>query len=176
MGIYKNLFISGTPGVGKTTLIREVTLPYVERVGGFYTEEMRKGSKRWSFKLHAFSGQEGILAAKGLASPHKLDKYGVDLEVMETIGVPAMETAMAEKDLIVIDEIGAMEMMSEKFRETLIKCLNGSKPVLATIRHHSQPFSEELKRMSETNTLHLTRVNFPEIKTGVQLWLKNVLK
>ena len=167
----KNLFIAGTRGVGKTQLLREVTLSRRERIGGFYTEHILSGHIRKGFMIRTFDGQERMLAAKGLKSAHKLGKYGVDLNALENVGVPALKLALMSKDLIVIDEIGSMEMMSERFRMTLLECLVSAKPVLATIRAASQPFSDQAKALADTQTILLTKSNYAAVKQQVRKWI-----
>ena len=167
----KNLFIAGTPGVGKTTLLREVTLPKRQRIGGFYTEHMLSGRQRKGFVMRTFDGQERVLAAKGMKSPHQLGKYGVDINALENVGIPALKLGLMTKDLVVIDEIGSMEMMSERFRQTLLECLTSTKPVLATIRAASQPFSDQVKKFSDTQTIVLTKANYNQVKLQVRKWL-----
>jgi len=169
--VNKNLFIAGTPGVGKTTLLRETTLARRERIGGFYTDHLLSGRVRKGFIIRTFDGQDRILAQKGLKSPHQLGKYGVDLNALENVGVPALRLALMSKDVIVIDEIGAMEMMSERFREVLLECLNSTKPVLATIRAAAQPFSDEVKKLADTKTIQLTKSNYAQTKQLVRKWL-----
>lgn len=169
--VAKNLFIAGAPGVGKTTLLREVTLSRREKIGGFYTEHILVGRIRKGFIIRTFDGQERMLAARGLKSSHKLGSYGVDLNALENVGVPALKLALMTKDLIVIDEIGSMEMMSERFRTTLLECLTSTKPVLASIRVASQPFSDQVKKFSDTQTLLLTKSNYTSIKQQVRKWL-----
>lgn len=171
----KNLFISGTPGVGKTTLLREVTLPKREKIGGFYTEHILAGRVRKGFMIRTFDGQERMLAAKGLKSPHQLGKYGVDLNALENVGVPALKLAMMSKDLIVIDEIGSMEMMSERFRTVLLESLTSTKPVLATIRSAAQPFADQVKKFADTETIHLTKSNYAAVKQQVRKWIDSHL-
>jgi len=168
----KNLIIAGTPGVGKTTLLREVTLSKRAHIGGFYTEHILSGRIRKGFMIRTFDGQERVLAAKGLKSPHKLGKYGVDLNALENVGVPALKLALMTKSLIVIDEIGSMEVMSERFRAVLMECLMSTKPVLATIRAASQPFSDQVKKFSDTQTLLLTKANYTAVKQQVRKWLE----
>lgn len=167
----KNLFLSGTAGVGKTTLIKEVTLPYRQKLGGFVTEEMRENGRRQGFVLKTFEGKEGVLALKGRSSPYKLNKYGIDLSVLEELGVKAMQEAAQTKELIVIDEIGSMEVISPLFREVLLKCLASPKRVLATIRAGAQPFTDEVKRFQNTEIIALTRDNYLEVKQEVVQWL-----
>jgi nucleoside-triphosphatase len=168
----KNLFVSGTAGVGKTTLMREVTLAKRDRIGGFYTEPIMAGRIRKGFMIRTFDGQDRMLASKGLKSPHQLGKYGVDLNALENVGVPALRLALMSKDIIVVDEIGSMEMMSERFRTILLECLNSSKPVLATIRSAAQPFSDEVKKLVDTQTIVLTKSNYAQTKQQVRKWIE----
>ena len=171
----KNLFIAGSRGVGKTMLLREVTLAKKERIGGFYTEHIMSGRMRKGFMIRTFDGQERMLAATGLKSSHQLGKYGVDLNALENVGVPALKLALESKDLIVIDEIGSMEMMSERFRITLLECLTSTKPILATIRASSQPFSDQVKKFADTQTLLLTKSNYASVKQQVRKWIETHL-
>lgn len=65
------------------------------------------------FRLVILDGQEGILAHVNSASPLRLGRYGVILDALESIGITAVAQARSAKCLIVIDEIGAMEVYSE---------------------------------------------------------------
>lgn len=170
--VTKNLVLTGTPGVGKTTLIKEVTLPYLDRVGGFYTEQILDGGKRSGFKIRTFDGREGVLASKGLASPARLNKYGIDLGTLERLGVGALVSALEGKRVVVVDEIGSMEILSERFRATVLQCLASPHcRVLATIRRGSQPFTDSIKKMYDTEVMELTRDGFLKARDAVQRWL-----
>lgn len=168
----KNLFIAGARGVGKTQLLKEVTLSRAERIGGFYTEHIMQGRMRKGFMIRTFDGQERMLAATGLKSQHQLGKYGVDLNALENVGVPALKLGLMSKDVIVVDEIGSMEMMSERFRLTLLEALTSSKPILATIRVSAQPFSDQVKKFADTQTIVLTKSNYTSVKQQVRKWLE----
>ncbi len=167
----KNIFITGKPGSGKTTLIKEACLPFLPQVGGFYTEEIREGTKRMGFRLKTFDGREGVLARKGMKSAYKLDKYGVNLEVLEGIGICSMRNALQEKRVIVIDEVGSMEILSDAFRAALMECLLSPRKVLATIRYNAQPFTDEVKKMGETTLLTVSRDDFVQRKAQLRAWL-----
>ncbi|MFH1259675.1 MAG: nucleoside-triphosphatase [Elusimicrobiota bacterium] len=168
----KNLVIAGNPGTGKTTLILEATLPFREIIGGFYTEEIHKSNQLWGFRIKSFDGQEGIFSHKGMESKIKLNKYGVDIEILETIAVSSMEEALHSKEIIVIDEIGAMECLSEKFSQVLIKCLNSPKRILAAIRRNSQPFTDQMKIFPQTRIIELTNDSFLDCKKKLRQWLE----
>lgn len=134
-------------------------------------EEITEENMRMGFLLKTLDGKEGVLAKKGMKSRHKLNKYGIDLEVLESSGIQAVLVALKENKIIVIDEIGTMEVISEKFRQALIESLNSSSRVLATIRHNSQPFTDEIKKMTDTQILHLTRENYHELKGQILEWI-----
>ena len=167
----KNLFITGKPASGKTTLIKEVCLPAMNKIGGFYTEEITEGAARLGFKLKTFDGQEGVLAEKGMKSNHKLNKYGIDIGVLEGLGAGSLIKALKEKEIIVIDEIGSMEIISELFRKILIECLNSEKRILGTLRYNAQPFTDEIKKIADTEILVLVRENFIEVKNEAKRWI-----
>ena len=168
----KNLFITGKPGSGKTTLIKEVCLPVMDRVGGFYTEEMTESGSRLGFVLKTFDGREGVLAKKGMKSSYKFNKYGIDGHVLEDIGAGSLAKALKEKELIVIDEIGSIEIVSELFRKMLIVCLVSEKRVLATVRYNAQPFTDDIKKMKDTSVIVLSRDNYMEVKKEVRDWIE----
>jgi len=168
----KNLFVTGTPGVGKTTLIKECVLPFRESVGGFFTEEIRENRERRGFLLKTFSGESGILAEKGRKGKFKVNKYGVDINVLDDLGVAALQVAEKEKAVVVVDEIGTMEMLSQKFCAAIAQLLKGSKPVLATIRQKAEPFTSQIKKMGETKLISLNRDNFPVVKNEVRRWVE----
>ena len=112
-----------------------------------------------------------MLAKKGMKSLLKLNKYGVDPEVLEGLGAEALRKALKSKELIVIDEIGSMEIMSGVFREALMECLNSDKKVLATVRYNAQPFTDEIKKMGNTSLFTLSRENYLEVKKKVKGWI-----
>ncbi len=168
----KNLIITGSPGVGKTTLIKECVQPFREHVDGFYTEELRSGSERHGFLLKTFAGGSGVMAQKGLKSSIKLNKYGIDLRVIDELGVPAIRQALAAKRIVVVDEIGTMEMMSTAFCEIIGQALSGDRPLLASIRLKAEPFTSQIRKMANTRLIHLTRENFPNVKVDVRRWIE----
>jgi len=171
----KNVIVDGAVGIGKSTLIREVTLPFRGRIAGFYTEEVARDGERHGFILRTFAGEECLFASRDFKEGPRISKYRVDLSAFERVGVAAIERASAGSGVVVIDEIGSMEVLSERFRAALFQCLSGPARTLATIRQKSQPFESEIRRLADTERLTVTRENFAELKESLRAWLAGSL-
>ena len=163
----KNVLITGKPGVGKSTLVRrliELARSKGFKVGGLSTPEMRVGGRRVGFKLvDIATGDEGVLAKIGIRGP-MVSKYGVNLNDLRRVGVGAIKRAMMESDLIIIDEIGKMELFSEEFKQAVVEALNSEKPVVATIgKLLRDPFVKEILSRKDVLLFEITVRNRDEI-------------
>ena len=161
MAVKKNILITGRPRVGKSTIIKKVVerfrlLGYT-KMGGFYTSEMVKDGRRAGFVIHTLDGRSGRLAEIGLESRYTLGKYGIDLAAFESIALSALEDAINLGYLVVIDEIGFMELKSRRFRELVSNALTLSPPVIATIMRSSFDFPDTIKAREDV-TLITVRV------------------
>ncbi|MFN3420419.1 MAG: NTPase [Armatimonadota bacterium] len=174
----KNLLLTGLPGVGKTTVIRKVLslLPFGLKFGGFFTEEVREGGERVGFQIVSTDGQRAWLARKGFPSPHKVGKYGVNVEAIESVIIPALDRAIEQADLIVIDEIAKMELSHPAFAEIVWRCLESSKPVLGTIQRSHLPFIERVKARADTQVLEVTKENRDILPEKIVAVLTDLLK
>ena len=160
----KKILLEGLPGVGKTTLILAIAERLkLRRIGGFYTGEIREGSKRVGFSITNFKGESGILSHISIKSGPRVGKYKVDLKTLEKIGVEALERAMTEAEVILIDEIGKMEMFSQRFRETVMRCFDSPKPIVATIILRPHPFADKLKARPDVELIRVTERNREEL-------------
>lgn len=86
---------------------------------------------------------------------------------MDDVATPAIERAIAEARLIVIDEIGKMELLSNRFRQAVLAALECGKPVLATIMLAGHPWADALKRRPEVSLVVLTETNRSEAATDL---------
>lgn len=158
MGELTNFFVTGKPRVGKTTLIKRV-IESLPCVGGFYTEEISHLNVRQGFKIITMDGKEGILARKGLPSPFRLGKYGINVKDLEEIGVKAIEEALLTKEMVVIDEIAKMELFSSLFREVVVKALDSSKRVIGVIQMTNHPFLNNIRNRPDVEIHQLETHN-----------------
>jgi len=145
--------------VGKTTLVNKITKQLSCKIGGFYTHEMRENGKRTGFYITDFDGNQMIMASERSDLPYRVNKYGVNINAFEKVGIPAMERALKSADLILIDEIGRMEMFSPKFCDMLRKVFDSEKPLLATIKRVDCELTKELKKRKDVELIEVTKFN-----------------
>ncbi len=138
----KNILLHGLPGSGKTTLVERLVqkIPYPKR--GFYTREVRERGRRVGFKIITLDGKEAWLAKRGKGYP-QVGKYRVYVESFEKLAVPTIQE-VNPGEMMVIDEIGKMELFSKNFQEAVLKVLDSQVPVLATVGYGLLPFVEKL--------------------------------
>jgi len=165
-------FLTGEPGCGKTTLIREVLARSNKSAGGFYTQEIRSAGVRQGFKIVTLDGKTATLAHTDIRSPYRVSKYGVDLANMEELAVPAIREATETKDIVIIDEVGKMELFSGSFKEAVIEALQSGKKVLGTIMLASHPWADKIKELPEVEIVRVTKANRSEVLAKLLAWLQ----
>jgi len=164
--------LTGQPGTGKTSLIKQAVALMTGEAGGFYTEEIRSQGVRQGFRLVTLSGQIAVMSHVNIHSPHRVSKYGVDIESLERVGVAEIQRAAQECNLIVIDEIGKMELYSPKFREAVRQIIDSGKKFLGTIMLNPNPWADEIKRHPNVNLITVARDNHERVLEEIQRWLE----
>ena len=162
--------LTGSPGTGKTTIITEALARIDTTAGGFYTEEIRVGDFRQGFKIVTLDGQNAVLAHVDFPDPH-IGKYGINIDNLDKFGSNAIYKAINESSVIIIDEIGKMELLSPIFKEVVLKAIDSGKKVLGTIVLHPHPFTDGIKRNPKVNVVHISRVNHEQVLNKVVKWL-----
>ena len=160
----KHLLLTGKPGVGKTTLIEKLIVvlrkiyPHIQ-ITGFITKEVRSQSSRIGFNIHTLDGQRGLLARVEpikQGQKYQVGKYFVELEDLETIGISSLRKSA---DIIILDEIGKMELFSQVFRETLKLILDGKTKIIGSIAWYDTPLIRKIKESSNVEVQVVTRQN-----------------
>jgi nucleoside-triphosphatase len=165
------LLLTGPPGVGKTTVIREVARALAgRRLGGFYTEELRLGRSRRGFTAVTFDGWRQDLARVDCRSPARVGRYGVDLAVLEELAERALGLEPAAEAYLV-DEIGKMECLSARFVAAMRRLLDAGRPVVATVGERGGGFIAEVKARPGVPLWRVTHGSREALPAQVLAWL-----
>jgi len=155
------ILITGKPRAGKTTLIKRIYENLEDEkkkeIRGFFTEEIRERGDRVGFYVENFTGQRNIFAHVEIKSNLKVGRYGVDIECFEKIALPEIEEAIKENKILFVDEIGKMELFSERFKKLIKDALDKDLKFLGTVSISPLPFIKEIKQREDVK---LYAINF----------------
>lgn len=163
--------LTGKPGTGKTSLIKRALAGIKGKAGGFYTEEIRTRGVREGFRLVTLDGQSIILAHINIKSSYRVSKYGVDIDSLDQVGVAALRRAAEQCALVVVDEIGKMELFSTNFWETIGQIMGSGQRILGTIMLSPHPWADAIKRQPQVKLITVTRDNHEPVLAELKEWL-----
>lgn len=125
------------------------------------SREVREKGTRAGFEIMDFeTEQRGWLAHVDQAEGPQVGKYRVNLKDLDAVGANSIRNAVASAQIVVIDEIGPMELHSSVFREAVVQALNSSKPLLGVIHHRARdPLIDSLKTRDDSEILEVTYGN-----------------
>ncbi len=169
------LLLTGRPGVGKTTLIKAVIAPLGDQAGGFYTEEILGPGGRKGFRLVTLDGQMAVIAHIDFKSRSQVGRYGVDVSTIDRVGASAIRAAVERKPIVIIDEIGKMELFSSQFQSAVLKAVSSPKIVLATVMREEQPWVAALKALPNVTVWEIDKTNRTRLVAEVLGWLNRTL-
>ena len=154
------ILLTGMPNTGKSTAIMSlIDVLGRDRCGGFYTKEILQDGQRVGFRTHTFSGKEFILAHVDFPKVYAVEEFGVDLDSFERICID--EILNCDKQYLIIDEIGSMQLYSDKFKKLLLDLHKSERKIIATICMIDTDFTAVYKDINKDNlyTLDLNNRN-----------------
>jgi len=159
------LLIEGAYDSGKSKLMERLVtkLGGKMKLGGYYTRDIMENGERVGVKIVTVDKLEGVLAHVKSESRVRVGKFGVNLEDIHNVAVASIERAVREGAVVMIDEIGRMELYSARFRDAVEMALNSANPVVATVQVHAAVYAEELKGRTGIRVLHLDLNNRDDV-------------
>ncbi len=143
----RRVALTGAPGAGKSTLLAKILDRLGCRAGGVLARDVQRGGKRVGFELlDLMGGEVGTLASIEGEGP-RLGKYRVNLRDLEEVGARAVERAVEVVELVVIDEVGPMELFSDGFVRAVETALEYDKPMIVVVHAKSQhPLAKRIRK------------------------------
>lgn len=140
-----NLFLLGTIGIGKSTMIKECLMPYLVEIGGFFVQRIFIGSEYAAFRLcpvEIFPDYELDCHVETLEGLDNLFLYSLsgnnwqrNLGVFEKAGLGCLEKDLSSnKKLILMDELGGVELYSRAFSGKVWEVISAGVPVLGVVK------------------------------------------
>jgi nucleoside-triphosphatase len=159
------VLVEGRPAVGKTTVARRLAALLGDAgvpLAGFVTGELRERGRRVGFTVETFEGASAVLAHVGLPGPPRVGRYSVDLPAFERLALPALASP-PDRGVVLIDELGKMELASEAFRAAVSRLLEQPVALVATVHVARHAFTDALKRRSTVELVRVTAGNRNEL-------------
>lgn len=174
------ILLTGQPGIGKTTAVRKVIGLIEEYSGGFYTREVLSNDRRIGFEIITLEGNTACLATKNLQKlfPNEIlfGSYKINLDTINLVAVPSLIYAIKNKKVVIVDEIGPMEIFSGTFCETILDILKiNNTLVFGTIVQHSNPFADIVKTHPRVTLKTITLENRDKLALEVYSELNRYL-
>lgn len=152
------VLLTGPPQCGKTTVVHRVMKNFPARAAGFYTREVRVAGRRVGFEIVTLDGKIAWLSHVDFPGPQRVGKYGVDLEALHRVALPALEPGPGV-DLIVVDEVGKMECLSPRFVAAVDDLWAAAVPLLITVAQKGGGFIAAVKSRPDAQLFKVTPAN-----------------
>ena len=156
------ILLTGPPQCGKTTIIRKVVERFPGKAAGFYTREVRERGERCGFEIVTLDGQVAMLSHVNFPGPLRVGKYGVNLENLHRVGLPALDAAPG-LDLVVVDEIGKMECLSPLLVVALERLWAAPVALLLTVAAKGSGYIQQVKEKPDLTLITVTPANRDEL-------------
>ena len=141
--------ITGLPGSGKTyALLRVIEMLKEEElsIGGMIDEPVGDGRHKTGFTVRDLAtGETAVFASTEIESKVMVGKIG---------------DACQNCDIIIIDEVGKMEVESQLFIDAVKEALDADKPMIITLHKKSRnPLLQDIRRRDDVRILEVTPTN-----------------
>lgn len=170
----KNIFITGEPKSGKSTLLQNLITNIPNKVG-FVTNEIRDDNGRIGFEIKTHTGKKTVLAHIDFKTEQKVSKYFVNTEHLESL-IPEVSD-FGNTNFLYLDEVGEMQLFSNKFKNLVLQYLNSPNTCLAAISYvFHNDFTESIKERDDVILVKISTENREEQEKFLSQLLKKIEK
>ena len=177
MGIQPKIGITGLPRSGKSAVLDKVVSMIIDErkadsragrrggpaniIGGMRTEVIIENGERVGYAcVDILSGDRGVMAHREIDSRNRILGFGIDPSELDKVAVPAIQNAIGNCEILVIDEVGKFSVESEGFVAAVREALEYDMPTLLTLHKKSRhPLLQDIRRRDDGRILEVTPVN-----------------
>ena len=166
----RHVLLTGPPGIGKTTIVRAALDAWSARGwtrAGFVTQEIREAGQRVGFEIVAVDGRCATLARREAGGSARVGKFRVFPDAVRDVAVDSLAAAGGD-GLVVVDEIGRMELLCEGFAEAAVAALDAAALGISTVPSKAGlPAVDAAKRRPDVVVVEVTRANREALRAAV---------
>ena len=177
MGVQPKIGITGLPRSGKSAVLDKVVSMIIDErkadpralrrgvpaniIGGMRTEAVIENGERVGYAcVDILSGDRGVMAHREIDSRNRILGFGIDPSELDKVAVPAIQNAIGNCEILVIDEVGKFSVESEGFVAAVREALEYDMPTLLTLHKKSRhPLLQDIRRRDDGRILEVTPVN-----------------
>ena len=170
----KNILITGLPKSGKSTILKKIIQQFDQKIG-FNTNEVLENGERIGFEIETNAGDNSMLANVNFKTDFKVSKYFVNIKNLDAI-IPSVNK-FNKNDLLFLDEIGQMQLFSEKFKVLVKKYLDSHNTFIATLsKIYNNEFIESIKKRNDIILIEINEENRDEKEKYIEVLLSKIAK
>jgi nucleoside-triphosphatase len=158
----RKIFLTGVPGVGKTTIINRFVSELALLPAGFSTVVGGASVDGSTDKIFIIPYGKPLVEAQNILPAAVRDKNKMTFQaypdVFDTLG-QAILKASRGAELIIMDELGFMESAAFSFQNEVFACLGSDTPILGVIKPMQIPFLDRIRAHEAVQILEVTAEN-----------------
>ncbi len=147
---WTNLFLTGPPGAGKTTILFRALRRLDIEAGGYVVKRVYRYGRLWAMDVVDLSGA-GRACLIDLRDPARPE---INRDAFLTIGAPAIRRAMSI-GLVVMDEIGRFELAVPVFLDAVKEALDSGVPVTGVLKEESNWFLDRVRSRADVRVVRV---------------------
>lgn len=160
------ILLTGKPRRGKTTLLHSL-IDDVSSKHGMVAAEVCENGERIGFDLKDNTGRTAPLARVHSPTQHKVGRYFVDVNSLDVFIEPLVKIGPGA--LLYLDEIGHMQLFSEKFQQLATAYLDSDNDFIGTISSiYEHSFIDEVLKHKDILLCTVTPDNRDGLKAALQ--------